>query len=225
MAILSATSRKTMNLDVLCFGSVVPEVQLLYIYIIFIGCSQLALLAVSWMHNTRHQWSIFYHQLCQPQKLSPQFSSTSSSSKHRAMPLQWNASLFADEMSARQPENHKALEWSSDPKRKKTTVRRCLVWCLWTNKFKKQLVCWSKIPQAHSFLIINNHLSRSQQSLGKIQIREETTCIWISISVYIHMYVYVIMYLIYQYNIYIIIISIFDHICWWNMPNVTSTYI
>lgn len=119
MAILSATSRKTMNLDVLCFGSVVPEVQLLYIYIIFIGCSQLALLSVSWMHNTRHQWSIFYHQLCQPQKLSPQFSSTSSSSKHWAMPLQWNASLFADEMSARQPENHKALEWSSDPKRKK----------------------------------------------------------------------------------------------------------
>ena len=110
---------KTMNLDVLCFGSVVPEVQLLYIYIIFIGCSQLALLSVSWMHNTRHQWSIFYHQLCQPQKLSPQFSSTSSSSKHWAMPLQWNASLFADEMSARQPENHKALEWSSDPKRKK----------------------------------------------------------------------------------------------------------
>lgn len=34
MAILSATSRKTMNLDVLCFGSVVPEVQLLYIYIL-----------------------------------------------------------------------------------------------------------------------------------------------------------------------------------------------
>lgn len=117
MAILSATSRKTMNLDVLCFGSVVSEVQLLYyLYRMLATCVTFSTL------NAEHPApvnSIFYHQLCQPQKLSPQFSSTSSSSKHWAMPSQWNASLFADEMSARQPENHKALEWSSDPKRKK----------------------------------------------------------------------------------------------------------